>query len=252
MLSFIFTLTRFIKTIIIKLVTASARLPKNQSSDIPMSIQERTLALAGTFQAAELVRQIARQGMVDQAPFESSINSVLALDADNVEAVYGQLSNIKLGLQILCVQFQNNADRKRDVELTRYVLGLMSLERKLRKNKAMLQDIREQLIDICKLTENYPSTHPEVITALANLYSNTLSTFDFRIHVSGEPRFLQNQHNADRVRALLLAGIRSMVLWQQKKGHWWHFIFSRRKMLKVAKQFLEQIQTNEHLVQSIQ
>lgn len=44
-------------------------------------------------------------------------------------------------------------------------------------------------------------------------------------------RHLQDSRNADKVRALLLAGIRSAMLWRQLGGRRWQLLFSRRKLL---------------------
>lgn len=204
-----------------------------------MSIENSTIALAGMFQSAELVRQIARQGLVDQAPFEASIQSVLKIDADSVEAVYGGLSGIRTGLQVLCRQL--GAGTKRHLDVMQYVLGMVFLERKLIKREDMLTKMKTGLEETLAQTETYRITHPDIISQLALLYSQTLSTFDYRIKVSGEQRFLENQHNADKIRALLLAGVRSTVLWRQKGGKRLQLIFSRGKILRVAQQGLDYI-----------
>lgn len=201
-----------------------------------MSIENNTIALAGIFQASELVRQIARQGMLDQAPFEASIQSVLKINADSIMDVYGGLGGIKTGLQVLCQQLGN--ETKRNIEVMQYVLGVVFLERKLAKRQDMLAKIRIGIETAVAETEIYAATHPQVVEQLANLYTQTLSTFDYRIKVSGEQRFLENPHNADKIRALLLAGIRSAVLWRQKGGKRLQFIFSRAKILRTAQDLL--------------
>ena len=101
-----------------------------------MSLENRTIALAGMFQTAELVRQIARYGLFDQGTFETSIESLLKTDAASVEDVYGGLKNVKTGLQVLCGQMGGDGV-KRDMEVMHYVLGLILLERKLMKKKDM-------------------------------------------------------------------------------------------------------------------
>jgi high frequency lysogenization protein len=202
-----------------------------------MSIENNTIALAGIFQASELVRQIARQGMLDQAPFETSIQSVLKINADSITDVYSGLSGIKPGLQVLCQQLGN--ETKRDMEVMQYVLGVIFLERKLAKRPDMLAKIRSHIEKIIDETTTYSVTHPQIVEQLANLYTQTLSTFDYRIKVSGEQRFLENSYNADKIRALLLAGIRSAVLWRQKGGKRLQFIFSRAKILRTAQNFLD-------------
>jgi high frequency lysogenization protein len=204
-----------------------------------MSIEDRTLALAGMFQSADLVRQIARQGLVDQSPFESSINSILTLEAASTEAVYGSLKGLKSGLRVLYEQLEPVSQR--NMELIHYVFGLILLERKLRKHKDMLEAIRQGVQHAVEQTQSYAVTHPEIIAHLAKLYSQTISTFDFRIQVKGEQRFLENPYNADKVRSLLLAGVRSAVLWRQKGGNRWQLFFSRKKILRCTKRFLEQI-----------
>ena len=42
---------------------------------------------------------------------------------------------------------------------------------------------------------------------------------------------LQVSSNAARIRALLLAGIRSARLWRQLGGSRWQMVFSRRRLL---------------------
>ena len=204
-----------------------------------MSIKNRTLAFAGMYQSAELVRQVARQGLFDQAEFDVCIKSVLKLDADSVEEIYGGVGGVKMGLRMLCGQV-DSANNTQNTEVLRYIIGMIVLERKLIKQPDMLNYIRLGIETIQAEVEIYGVSHPQIISELAKLYTETLSTFDYRyrIKVNGERRFLDNQNNADKIRSLLLAGIRSTVLWRQKGGSWLQFIF-RKKMIKTAKQLLE-------------
>mgnify|MGYP003572364243 CR=1 FL=1 len=204
-----------------------------------MSRENSTLALAGMFQAADLVRQIARQGLLDQAPFDASIQSLLKMNAESVEDVYGGISQIKTGLQVVCGQL--GAGTQRNMEVMHYVLGMISLERKLIKQENMLAHIQAGIETAQAQVEMYAISHPDIIAHLAQLYTQTLSTFDYRIKVNGERRFLENPNNADKIRALLLAGIRSAVLWHQKGGRRWQFLFSRGKTLRTAQQILEHL-----------
>jgi high frequency lysogenization protein len=179
--------------------------------------------------------------LLDVAPFEASINSLLQLDAESTEAVYGGLSGLKTGLQVLCAQLGTGS--KRDMEVMHYMLGMVFLERKLAKHDGMLEKIKLGIDEAIKQTELYAMTDPNIIAQLAYLYTQTLSTLDYRIKVNGERRFLENQNNAHKIRALLLAGIRSAVLWRQKGGKRLHLIFSRGKILRSAQQSLEHLKT---------
>lgn len=215
-------------------------LTNNWNKLTTMSIEQSTIALAGMFQAANLVKKIAKHGLFDQAPYETSIQSLLKLDANSTLEVYGGLEGIKTGLQILSQQLTG---KKREMDVIHYVLGMIFLEKKLVKQPQMMATIKTGIEQILAQTQkHHPIIDSEVIENLATLYMQTLSTFEYRIKVTGEPRFLENPNNASKIRALLLAGIRSTVLWRQKGGRRWQFLWSRKKILQVAQQNLKSLE----------
>ena len=77
-----------------------------------------------------------------------------------------------------------------------------------------------------------------IYASLGGLYSDTISTLNPRIMVSGEPTVLNNSDNANRIRTLLLSSIRSAVLWQQLGGNRWQLLFKRKKIVSIAKTLL--------------
>ena len=62
-------------------------------------------------------------------------------------------------------------------------------------------------------------------------YSSTLRP---RVMVQGQARYLEDTVNADRVRALLLAGVRSTVLWRQCGGTRLKLVFGRGHLIRAA------------------
>ncbi len=74
--------------------------------------------------------------------------------------------------------------------------------------------------------------NPDIISQLARLYQQTISTLSFRIQISGKPQYLKNTAISNTIRAILLAGIRSAVLWQQLGGRRWHFLLFRSRISK--------------------
>lgn len=203
------------------------------------TMEARTIALAGIFQVANLVKQLAHHGWVEQLPFESSVYSILMLDAPSIEAVYGELSGVRMGLQILRKHLDKGTYHRRDIETIRYVLGIILLERKLNQNKEMMQTLRSN-IEAMTIAEDTFS-HPESIEFIADLYLNTLSTLSYRIQVKGEQKHLTKSENIHKVRALLLAGVRSAVLWRQKGGNRLQLIFSRTQTLQTATRLLDSL-----------
>jgi high frequency lysogenization protein len=205
-------------------------------------MNNKIIALAGMFQTAELGQQIAQKGLFDQAPFEVSIYSLLKLDANSVEDVYGGVNQVKVGLRVLSEQL---GGEHKNMEIMQYVLGMILLERKLMKQVDMIKYIQAE-IELTKIqVAEYSINHTEVQEHLAEIYTKTISNFDFRIKVNGDKHFLENQNNIDKIRALLLAGVRSAVLWQQKGGRKWQFIFSRRKTVRTARSLLNNLSVND-------
>ena len=80
--------------------------------------------------------------------------------------------------------------------------------------------------------------HPLLVEKLAELYSRTISTLTPRIMVSGEHGHLANPAIAARVRAALLAGIRSAVLWRQLGGRRWQLLLRRGRIARAAADLL--------------
>lgn len=204
------------------------------------TITDRTLALAGLFQTVSLVAQTARRGMVEQAPFEAVIRSLFVRDAEATVDVYGDLSALRHGLQVLQRQLDGKVE-ERDMELMRYVVALLTLERKLSARKDLLTTIAEGLEKAERQRAHFHTTHDSVIAALADIYVNTISTLQPRIMVSGEHGHLQNPDIANRVRALLLAGMRAAVLWNQSGGGRLQLLFKRKTFIAEAQRLLAQM-----------
>ena len=76
------------------------------------------------------------------------------------------------------------------------------------------------------------SSHPDVLMAMGTLYADTISQLKPRIMVQGNPHYLGQAAVVSEIRALLLAAVRSAVLWRQLGGTYWDFLFSRRSMLE--------------------
>jgi len=200
-------------------------------------INDRTLALAGIFQAVQLVQRTARFGSPNGPGYAPCIKTIFDLDPNSTETVYGGVSGIERGLKLLRDQLDNQSE-SRDLELTKYVIQLMHLERQLSKDRQMQQRLRDGILQVKDMAQQTSFTDEQVISRLADLYSKTISTLTPRILVSGEQEHLSNPTIANQIRALLLAGIRSAVLWRQRGGSRWKLLFERNKLVNTANELL--------------
>ena len=207
--------------------------------------RNRTLALAGVFQAAALVQQLAHHGRADETALTASINSVLAIDAPSAEAVYGDARGVTLGLRCLTDNLHQPKNAE-GVEIAHYVARLLQLERTLGRDTVMLATIRHRLkslIDNLTIANGKKNAGAEtqVATKLAELYRATLSTIKPRIMVTGEHGHLNDPTTAEMVRAVLLAGIRSAYLWRQLGGARWQLFINKQTTVSEARRILEQL-----------
>ena len=105
------------------------------------SDEERAIALAGLFQACHLVQQVARSGLADADAMQANIHSLFQIDSEGVADTFGGLTQIAPGLRLAYRQL--SGAEPRDNELTRYLLSLVQLERKLRNHPQRLQNINQ-------------------------------------------------------------------------------------------------------------
>lgn len=203
------------------------------------TITNQTIALAGIAQAAALVDQLAITGTADTAAMEASIGSILKIDSDSVLDVYGGLPGIKLGLEQL--QIQMTGYKISSPQQARYAASLVFLEHQLSGRKDMMKTIQIGISKAQNQAEHFGILHENVMANLGDIYHSTISTLQPRVMVNGEPDFLSRSDIANKIRATLLAGIRSAILWRQCGGTRWKFLFFRKKIQKELKLLLEQV-----------
>jgi len=197
--------------------------------------KEQTIALSAVFQAAELVANLAKTGQADKTYLQPLIDSVLMLNADQTEDIYGGQwdcqSNLAIGRKIT-KQALGKDRNSVNPDTLRYTLSLIHLESKLAKHPEMLSQIGQQITQIAGKKEHYDSVlHENIMASISGMYQDTLSKLPFRIQVHGDSRFLQQAHVANQVRAILMAGVRAAMLWRQLGGKRWHLIFKRKALL---------------------
>ncbi len=195
------------------------------------AVENRTIALAGLYQSVDLVSQIAWRGVADIAPFSASLASIFKMDTDSYADVFGGTAGIEAGLKVLHRQLTVD-DRKSQMERTRYVVTLLYLERKLQRDPATANVIQMGVAQARQQLAHFEMTHISVISRLADVYQQTISRLQPAIIVHGDRSHLTHPHNASRVRALLLAGIRAAVLWRQAGGTRWRLFMGHKALLR--------------------
>lgn len=191
-------------------------------------MDERMLALAGLVQALRQVRQIAESGQADHAVVGTALDSVFRIDAASPEAVYGNALALEPGLRLLRDYFGNQGH---DELLPRLSLAVIQLERRFARESDTARKVHDGIVALVPSAERLGNSHPEVLAALGSLYADTVSHLRPRVLVQGNPHYLGQAGVVAEIRAVLLAALRSAVLWRQLGGSLWDFLLRRREML---------------------
>ena len=189
-----------------------------------------TLALAGVCQAAKLVQQFALNGAADEQALNISLQTLLQTSPENTLAVYGGREvNLKLGLQTLMEQLNGSTE-----DLTRYWLGVLALSAKLENNASAKAELGRRIQHLPTQLEYYHLLDEQILANIAGMYVDIISPLGSKIQVKGDPQYLHLPTMHHRIRACLLAGIRSAILWRQVGGTKWQLLFFRRKIFLQA------------------
>src|SRR3546814_8509993 len=104
----------------------------------------------------------------------------------------------------------------------------MQIERRFVRDGKMAQQVHDGIVATAPLAERLGSDHPDVLTALGKLYADTVSNLRPKVMVQGNPHYLGQADIVSEIRALLLAALRSAVLWRQMGGSLFDFLLGRR------------------------
>lgn len=228
--------------------------------------QNRLLALAAVFQAAQLTYLFALQGSqalnglnatafnrLLQASFDIQTHlqkSLFSLD------FFNSIQDLHIGLHTLegalMQPYQQSKPRLPApapyAEALRYAIALLQIERKVYRKSNFIEKINEQQKALKQRLNFFDHNlqHSAILASTANLYVETAGTLKSRLNVRGKPEILKSQANIDRIRACLFTGIQAAHLWRELGGNRLQLIFGRRGMLEdiklLAKLHYEQTQ----------
>lgn len=218
------------------------------------SDDERTLALAGVYQASVLTQDLARRGRCDDEVLTSSIESLFTFDAPTTIEVYGNVNALSCGLRTVVNRMATQAEIT-DFELSRYVMSLTQLAGRLQRDGATAQKLYDGIRSLSRAAQisapenssasednatndSMHSMHSmhnmDLCEGLADVYTTTISKMSPQVIVHGEHGHLSDSQIVAKVRTALLAGVRSAWLWHQLGGRKWHLILQKNRYIASA------------------
>jgi high frequency lysogenization protein len=147
------------------------------------------------------------------------------------------MSGLALGYNSLIKSFNKDSYY---INVIKYTITLLTLAGKLQSRPEMMDSIQKGLSDSKVLQKPDDPLNAAVVAKLAQIYSKTISQMQPRVIVAGQPFHLKDQAITEKIRAILLAGIRSAVLWKQVGGNQLQLLFKRKMYIEEAKHLLAQ------------
>ena len=192
----------------------------------------RAIALAGIFQAIHLVDALAYAKDSNPHDIKTSLNSIFIMNPEDFISVYSNVAHLRTGIQSAIEHLEG----KQNAYAFRYALNLVFLQRKMAKNSEKMDQIGHQISSLHR--QDLAVDSLENIEALAKIYRTHISEIKPAIMVQGDPQTLKQPLVVEKVRALLLAGIRAASLWNSAGTGKLTLLLSRKKIVKELKDLL--------------
>lgn len=205
------------------------------------NVKDQTLALASMVQCAQLIQQLASTGMINQPAFEASMDTLFTFDSPTTLDIFGDLSALITGFKTI-ITFDKNIEKAPDQIILYYVLSMLKLANKITKDKALMDKIQHGLENIKQQSEQFDLSVIATSHKIDLLYQESISQLKPRIMVQGDQRYLSPADNTSKVRTLLFSGIRAAFLWRQLGGSKWTLLFSKKRYIQQAADYLKTIQ----------
>lgn len=205
--------------------------------------RDKTLALAAIFQAAGLANELARKGSTDSAVEAFLTQSVLIMDTDDLGTIYPNPEGLKPGLRWLegCLMEQGRGLQNAG-EIIRIALGVVQVEGQFSQHEGVQNTLRTRLENINRQRVMNPDmSNTELNNLLGSAYVDSLGQLRFRVQIRGDAKQLQSPGMAERIRAILLAGVRAAWLWRRLGGRRWHLIFTRGQILREIREIAKSV-----------
>lgn len=201
-------------------------------------IKDQAVAISALFLSSAQVHDYAYTGSSNSMHTEMLVRSLFNNDAQDAISIYGGTAGLGPGLELAKGLLSNTQNDNRTMEVTRYSISLMQLDKQLQNNEAMGQTLIESIDRIATSISDQEYLAEQVISQLGEAYQATLSHLQPRIMVKGDETHLKVPSTSAIIRVLLLSGLRASVLWRQSGGNRFTLLLSRKKLLNEVQTLL--------------
>ena len=168
-------------------------------------LENQTLALAGMFQAAALVDELAVHGNCDTNVFDCSINSLFTIDAATARDALGDISCLSRGFEAMG-DYLGGENRSPGRNIAYYLLSMLKISTQVLRDPDLAQKLLDGLERIEHSTSEFDMSRGSVINKIDGLYQDSISSLNPRILVRGEQNYLRNDDKCGQNQGPVICG----------------------------------------------
>lgn len=211
-------------------------------------IKSEAIALAALFQCSLQIDRLSQTGYYDEKAVATVIRALLVTKPKTIEDIYNP-SDLTVGFRQL-INSTDKSDTQKVLmsrDITSLAFKIIELAVRVEKNSRVFAKLSDEIdsLENAVLTEheNFLEGDAAVVNLQSNfhlfgsLYQSIISPNFPPLIIYGQENILKDTDNQEKIRSLLLAGIRAVLLWRQVGGRRRYFIFRRNKILETAKKF---------------
>ncbi|SRR5574344_839385 len=208
-------------------------------------IKSESIALAALFQCCTQIQRVASTGYFDDNSVACVLRALLVTDPKTIEDIYNP-KDLSVGFKQIKESFGRTDLSKTEetISITKMALKLITLAHNIEKNSRIFNRLSDEIDGLKRaITTEHPDffdgkttvvTDAQNIHLFGALYQSIISPNFAKLLIYGEERNLKLVENQERIRALLLAGVRAVILWRQVGGRRRFLVFRRKAILQYA------------------
>lgn len=209
----------------------------------------QTYLIGALYQSVELIHHIATTGKCSYQDYKHILMALQVKQFSSIADTFGAETHLQSGLHA-CEKYYamrlGAHDTNAITQINRYFAELFKLESNLRKKPKVMEKIAQRVNSIEDVFHAIDTNMEKIIKQCATIYAEEVSPNTPRILIRGTENHLKNLFNAQKVRTLLLSGLRITLLWREVGGKQWHLLIKRKKIIETCQHLKSQITATNH------
>ena len=213
------------------------------------NIKGETMALGALFQCCGQITRVASTGYFDELAASCVLRAMLVTNPQTLEDIYNP-SQLSTGFRLMLEALGNSpSDKTREIiDITKIAFKIIALELSIERSSSVFARMGGEIDRIRALADqedpNCTSENSRIVLKqdyvreYAVLYQSLISPNFTKLIIYGEAAVLSRTENQEKIRAMILAGIRAALLWRQEGGRRRYLFFRRKSILDYARNFL--------------